>query len=148
MKKERSNTKILLIDIQFYESLNEFEYQFGESITYKQMEQKSYIDFKEIMFDSICREIKFRKFGRLGKILTIKAEMLKIEIDKFKQLLENDKIQMSYGWVISNVTLIKDEKINEKNTQFKKLNTKDFEEDEEDEEDEISIDEIDSFDDY
>jgi len=148
MKKERSNTKILLIDIQFYESLNEFEYQFGETITYKQMEQKSYIDFKEIMFDNICREIKFRKFGRLGKILTIKAEMLKFEIDKFKELLENDKIQMSYGWVISNVTLIKDEKINEKNSQFKKLNTKDFEEVEEDEEDEIGIDELDSFDDY
>jgi hypothetical protein len=148
MKKERSNIKILLIDIQFYESLNEFEYQFGETITYKQMEQKSYIDFKEIMFDNICREIKFRKFGRLGKILTIKAEMLKNEIDKFKQLLEEDKIQMSYGWVISNVTIIKDEKISEKNSNFKKLNNKDFEDEEEDEEDEISLDEIDSFDDY
>jgi len=148
MKKERSNTKILLIDIQFYESLNEFEYQFGETITYKQMEQRSYIDFKEIMFDSICRDIKFRKFGRLGKILTIKAEMLKNEIEKFRQLLENDKIQMSYGWIISNVTLIKDEKINEKNTKFKKLSTKEFEDEEDDEEDEIGVDEIDSFDDF
>jgi hypothetical protein len=148
MKKERSNTKILLIDIQFYESLNEFEYQFGETITYKQMEQRSYIDFKEIMFDSICRDIKFRKFGRLGKILTIKAEMLKNEIEKFRQLLENDKIQMSYGWIISNVTLIKDEKINEKNSKFKKLSTKEFEDEEDDEEDEIGVDEIDSFDDF
>lgn len=148
MKKERSNTKILLIDIQFYESLNEFEYQFGETITYKQMEQRSYIDFKEIMFDSICRDIKFRKFGRLGKILTIKAEMLKNEIEKFRQLLESDKIQMSYGWIISNVTLIKDEKINEKNSKFKKLSTKEFEDEEDDEEDEIGVDEIDSFDDF
>jgi hypothetical protein len=148
MKKERSNTKILLIDIQFYESLNEFEYQFGETITYKQMEQRSYIDFKEIMFDSICRDIKFRKFGRLGKILTIKAEMLKNEIEKFRQLLESDRIQMSYGWIISNVTLIKDEKINEKNSKFKKLSTKEFEDEEDDEEDEIGVDEIDSFDDY
>ncbi len=148
MKKERSNTKILLIDIQFYESLNEFEYQFGETITYKQMEQRSYIDFKEIMFDSICRDIKFRKFGRLGKILTIKAEMLKNEIEKFRQLLESDRIQMSYGWIISNVTLIKDEKINEKNSKFKKLSTKEFEDDEDDEEDEIGVDEIDSFDDF
>ena len=100
------------------------------------------------MFENICREIKFRKFGRLGKILTIKAEMLKTEIDRFKDLLESDKIQMSYGWIISNVTLIKDNKINDKNSQFKKLNSKDIDDEDEDEQKEIDINEIDSFDDY
>jgi hypothetical protein len=74
--------------------------------------------------------------------------MLKNEIEKFRQLLESDRIQMSYGWIISNVTLIKDEKINEKNSKFKKLSTKEFEDEEDDEEDEIGVDEIDSFDDY
>jgi hypothetical protein len=148
MKKERSNTKILLIDIQFYESLNEFEYQFGDSITYKQMEQKSYIDFKELMFENICREIKFRKFGRLGKILTIKAEMLKNEIEKFRDLLENDKLQISYGWIISNVTLIKDNKIEDKNNKFKKITSKDSDEEEEDEDDLDLEEEVNGFDDF
>lgn len=148
MKKERSNTKILLIDIQFYESLNEFEYQFGDSITYKQMEQKSYIDFKELMFENICREIKFRKFGRLGKILTIKAEMLKNEVEKFRDLLENDKLQISYGWIISNVTLIKDNKIEDKNNKFKKITSKDSDEEEEDEDDLDLEEEVNGFDDF
>jgi hypothetical protein len=148
MKKERSNTKILLIDIQFYESLNEFEYQFGDSITYKQMEQKSYIDFKELMFENICREIKFRKFGRLGKILTIKAEMLKNEVEKFRELLENDKLIISYGWIISNVTIIKDNKIEDKNNKFKKISTNDLDDEEEEEEDLDLEGEVNGFDDF
>jgi hypothetical protein len=148
MKKERSNTKILLIDIQFYESLNEFEYQFGDSITYKQMEQKSYIDFKELMFENICREIKFRKFGRLGKILTIKAEMLKNEVEKFRELLENDKLIISYGWIISNVTIIKDNKIEDKNNKFKKISTNNLDDEEEEEEDLDLEGEVNGFDDF
>lgn len=132
MKKERSNTKVVLIDIQYHESLNHFEYEYGEAITYKQMEQRSYIDFKEVMFNDICREIKFRKFGRLGKILTIKAEMLKGEIEEFRELLENDEISIGTGWIISNVTLLKDNKLSEKNTKAKKIKFED--EDEEDEE--------------
>lgn len=147
MKKERSNIKIVLIDIQFYESLNEFEYQFGESITYKQMEQRSYIGFKDIMFESISRDIKFRKFGRLGKILTIKAEMLKNEITKFKTLLEEDQIQIGYGWIISNVTLIKENKIKDHNTKLKRIKVDDNDEEEEDDESDDS-DEIENFEDF
>ena len=149
MKKERSNTKVILIDIQFYESLNEFEYQYGESITYKQMEQKSYIDFKELMFENICRDIKFRKFGRFGKILTIKAEMLKNEVDKFRILLEDEQLNIGYGWIISNVTIIKDNKINEQNSKFKKIKSSDLDDEDEEEEDDVSVeDDVDNFDDF
>lgn len=146
MKKDRNNIKIVLIDIQFYDSLNEFEYQYGESITYKQMEQKSYIDFKEIMFEKVCKEIKFRKFGRIGKILTIKAEMQKKEIDKFRSLLENDSINISFGWIISNVTLIKDNKLTEHNTKFKKIKIEDSDDEELDESEEDEVEE--NFEDY
>ena len=147
MKKERSNTKVILIDIQFYESLNEFEYQYGDFISYKQMEQKSYIDFKELMFENICRDIKFRKFGRFGKILTIKAEMLKSEIEKFRILLENNQINIGYGWIVSNVTIIKDDKINEQNSKFKKIKSNDLDDEEEDDDSEDD-DEIDNFDEF
>jgi len=131
MKKERANTKVILIDIQFHESLNYFEYQYGEFVSYKQMEQRSYIDFKELMFDDICREIKFRKFGRVGKILTIKAEMLKGEVDRFRILLESDGLNIGTGWIISNVTLIKDNKLSDKNGKYKKVKNEDDEDDEE-----------------
>lgn len=140
MKKERLNTKVVLIDIQYHESLNHFEYQYGEFISYKQMEQRSYIDFKEIMFNGICREIKFRKFGRVGKILTIKAEMLRGEIDRFKILLESDEISIGTGWIISNVTLIKDNKLAEKNNKFKKTKFEDDEEEDEDEDEIVDVD--------
>lgn len=146
MKKDRVNTKIVLIDIQYHESLNFFEYQYGDFVTYKQMEQRSYIDFKEIMFENICREIKFRKFGRVGKILTIKAEMLKSEIERFRNILEMDSISISTGWIISNVTLIKDNKLTEKNSKYKKIKN-DEEEDDEDENEEL-IEEDESFEEF
>lgn len=145
MKKERANTKVILIDIQFHESMNYFEYQYGEFVSYKQMEQRSYIDFKELMFDNICREIKFRKFGRVGKILTIKAEMLKVEIDRFRILLEGDGLNIGTGWIISNVTLIKDNKLSDKNGKYKKVKSDDDDEDEEDDENPIE-EEVDDFD--
>ena len=146
MKKERANTKVILIDIQFHESLNYFEYQYGEFVSYKQMEQRSYIDFKELMFDSICREIKFRKFGRVGKILTIKAEMLKQEIEEFRILLEGDELNIGTGWIISNVTLIKDNKLSEKNGKYKKVKNDDDEDD--DEEDSQIEEEEEDFDEF
>jgi hypothetical protein len=148
MKKERSNTKVILVDIQFYESLNEFEYQYGDFISYKQMEQKSYIDFKELMFENICRDIKFRKFGRFGKILTIKAEMLKSEIEKFRILLENDQINIGYGWVVSNVTIIKDDKINEQNSKFKKIKSNNLDDDEEEDDENENEEELENFDEF
>ena len=146
MKKERSNTKVILIDIQFHESLNYFEYQYGEFISYKQMEQRSYIDFKELMFDNICREIKFRKFGRVGKILTIKAEMLKQEIEEFRILLEGDELNIGTGWIISNVTLIKDNKLSEKNGKYKKVKNDD--DDDDDDEDSQIEEEEEDFDEF
>lgn len=146
MKKERANTKVILIDIQFHESLNYFEYQYGEFVSYKQMEQRSYIDFKELMFDSICREIKFRKFGRVGKILTIKAEMLKQEIEEFRILLEGDELNIGTGWIISNVTLIKDNKLSEKNGKYKKVKNDD--DDDDDDEDSQIEEEEEDFDEF
>lgn len=148
MKKERSNTKVILIDIQFHESLNYFEYQYGEFITYKQMEQRSYIDFKELMFEGISRDIKFRKFGRVGKILTIKAEMLKVEIESFRKLLEGDEISISTGWIVSNVTLIKDNKLTDKNSKYKKIKGDDGDEEDDDDEEDTLEEDVDEYEEF
>ena len=63
MKSERVNTKIVLIDLKYHDSMNAFEYFFGDHVSYQEFEQKSYIEFKETMFEKINKNIKFRKFG-------------------------------------------------------------------------------------
>lgn len=108
MKQDRPNTQIVLIDIQYHDSINAFECWYGEHITYQEIEQKSYIEFKELMFNHICRDIKFRKYGRIGQVLTLKVDMLKSEIENFKNLLEAEKIRLTHNWIISNITIIKD----------------------------------------
>lgn len=110
MKKDRDNTQVVLIDIQYHDSINAFECVYGDNITYQEIEQRSYIEFKEQMFNHICKDIKFRKFGRIGQVLTIKADMLKDEITKLKYLLENNKISLIHNWIISDVILITDSK--------------------------------------
>lgn len=108
MKPERQSTVCVLIDLQYYASMNEFEEWYGDHVSYQELEQSSYIEFKELMFDGISRGIKFRKYGRIGNVLTIKADMLKIEIEKFKKILEKNEIKLIHEWIVSNVTIITD----------------------------------------
>ncbi len=110
MKQDRPSTQVVLIDLQYFDSLNAFECWYGEHISYQEIEQKSYIEFKELMFSEICREIKFRKYGRIGQVLTIKADMLKIEVERFRSLLEEERVKLTHNWIISNITVIKDSK--------------------------------------
>lgn len=131
MKKERENTKVVLIDIQYEGSLNSFECEYGDSVSYQEIEQKSYVEFKDLMFDFINKDIKFRKYGRIGQVLTIKADMLNDEIDKLKILLAQNEIKMLHSWVVSNITIITDSKKFDENLKKIKdnLHTKDYEED-------------------
>jgi len=136
MKQDRPNTQVVLIDIQYHDSMNAFECWYGEHISYQEIEQKSYIEFKDLMFSHICRDIKFRKYGRIGQVLTLKADMLKNEIDNFKNLLEEEKIKLTHNWIISNITIIKDGKFN---------SSKKMLEDEEEEDEYGSFDELEEF---
>ncbi len=128
MKKERQGTQVVLIDLQYHDSLNAFECFYGDHISYQEIEQKSYIEFKDIMFTEICRDIKFRKHERIGQVLTVKADMLKKEIEAFKYLLENDKIKLVHDWMVSNVILIKDGEKFEKTKKVKPSDDDDGEE--------------------
>jgi hypothetical protein len=108
MKIDRPNTNVILIDIQYSSSMNAFEEWYGETITYQEIEQKSYVEFKDLMFQNINRDIKFRKYGRIGPILTIKAEMLSDEIKEFMTMLEKDEVKLIHDWVVTNVVHITD----------------------------------------
>jgi len=109
MKRERKGVKTVLIDIEYSASMNSFEEFYGEHINYSEVEQESYIEFKSMMFENINENIKFRKFGRFGKCLSIKADMLEEEIKRFDDLLNKDVFIFTTNWKISNITLIKPE---------------------------------------
>lgn len=115
MKPDRQNTTVLLIDIRYKDSMNAFEEFYRDSVSYYDLEQNSYVEFKDFIFDSISKNIKFRKYGRIGNILTIKADMVENEIKKFTEMIENDEIKLSTEWVVTNITIIRDKEKNLKN---------------------------------
>lgn len=88
MAKDRKNTIPILIDIRYAHSINQFEEFYGDHVSYSEIEQESYIDLKNMMFEKICNEIKFRKFNRENNVLTIKADMLDREYKLFIDILE------------------------------------------------------------
>ena len=106
--KEGINTIAVLIDMRYSSPINSFEEFYGEHVSYKEIEQSSYIELKEMLFDNIDKDIKFRKYGRIGNVLTVKADMLKEEVGKFKKMINKNKLSFTNDWIISNVTIIKD----------------------------------------
>ena len=109
MKSNRKNTENVLIDLSYMGSMNQFEEFYGFSVTYQELEQQSYVEFKDIMFENINHKIKFRKYGRFGNILTVRAEMYQEEIQKFEELIQNNKIKTIYDWIVKDVTILKEE---------------------------------------
>lgn len=77
------------MDIGYKFSMNKFEENYGEQISYSEIEQESYIDLKSMVFEKISRSIKFRKFNREKNKLTLKADMLSEELQLFKDILNN-----------------------------------------------------------
>lgn len=108
MKGDRPNTVTVLIDIQFRGSQNSFEEFYGDHVSYQEIEQMSYVEFKEVVFEKINRSIKFRKYGRIGPVLTIKADMTKNEIELFRHVLDKNEIKLLHNWMVSKVTIITD----------------------------------------
>jgi len=91
MAKSRKNTLPVLLDIKFDGSLNKFEETYGDHITYAEIEQESYIDLKNMVFEKINPKIKFRKFNREKNVLTLKVDMLDDEYQLLQDIL-NKKI--------------------------------------------------------
>ena len=84
------------------------------------------------MLDNICKDIKFRKYGRIGQVLTIKADMLSHEVDRLIKMISENEVKLMHNWIISNLTTIKDGKKFEENNKKMKYLSKEDEEDEED----------------
>lgn len=94
--------------------MNKFEEVYGENIPYSQIEQESYIELKEMVMNKIKRKIKFRKRGREGMVLSLKAEMLQAEFEKFIELNNNNEFNFIYDFSVSKIEILENEEI-EKN---------------------------------
>lgn len=83
----------ILLDLHYKFSTNHFEEFYGDSVSYSSIEQESYIDLKEMSFEQISRGIKFRKFGRLGNILTIKMDISPSDYELFLSIFREDEFE-------------------------------------------------------
>ena len=92
IENNKRKTKKYLVDIKYKYSMNYFYEFYGENVPYSVIEQNSYIDFKEMVFNKINENIKFRKHYREGMVLTLRIEMLQEEYDKFKRILNEEEI--------------------------------------------------------
>lgn len=92
MAKNRKGTTPILIDIHYKYSSNKFEEFYGDWINYSEIEQVSYIDLKEMVFEMIGRGVRFRKFGRENRVLTVKADMTPKEYELFLKIFRGEAI--------------------------------------------------------
>ena len=112
MPKQSKQNISLLIDLVYGGTMNQFEEFYGESVSYQELEQKSYIELKDMLVTEIGR-IKFRKAREIitTKGLTCKLEMTKPQYDKFMCIYEskdkktNSAFSFVYGFKIANVRI-------------------------------------------
>lgn len=109
MDKEEIN---LLVDLVYNGAMNEFEEFYGDSVSYQELEQESYIELKSMLVSELGR-IKFRKAREMmpSHGLTCKLEMTKGQHSKFLSIYEEklkDKenspyFSFTYGFKITNL---------------------------------------------
>ena len=143
MKKTRQQTIPVLIDIKYAHHQNKFDETFGDGVSYADIEQRSYLEFKDMVFNKISKDIKFRKFCRDNGALTIKVDMVQEEYDLFLEIHENgkkpknktlDKFEFVFEFEVSAVKIMgKSDLIRNKKTQLTDEEYKFLEENEEDE---------------
>ncbi len=92
MARGKKETLPILFDLHYKHSMNHFEEFFGESVSYSEIEQSSYIDLKEMAFEKISRSIKFRKFGRYKNVLTVKMDLTRSEYESFLKVFREEDI--------------------------------------------------------
>lgn len=112
MKNNNKNLDVL-IDIRFYESMNKFEEIYGEGVSYRKLEQETYVELKSMIFDFLGKKIKFKKCRDLEKdsnpmVLTVKAEMTNNEYEKVCNLHSENKLFFLYDFIVSNIRILQE----------------------------------------
>jgi hypothetical protein len=103
----------LLVDLVYNGTMNHFEEFYGDSVSYQELEQESYIELKSTLISEVGK-IKFRKAREImpPNGLTCKLEMSNPQYRKFIDIYESKKQEskdnpffFSYGFKISNVRI-------------------------------------------
>ena len=111
-KSNKKSDVKLLIDLVYDGAMNQFEEFYGDSVSYHDLEQQSYIELKNVLTSEIGR-IKFRKAREIitKNGLTCKLEMTNPQYDKFMDIYEcgtkgrQSKFSFVYGFKIPNVRI-------------------------------------------
>ena len=93
----------MLLDLHYKYPKNTFEEFYGYSIKYSEIEQFSYIDLKDMVFEMINEKIRFRKFGREKGILTVKMDVSESELEKFMSILKLEEFNFLHDFIVTNV---------------------------------------------
>jgi len=82
-----------LVDLEFDGSTNKFEEFYGDSVTYQQVEQESYIEFK-IMMNDFVGKVKFRKSREISRpsSLTCRLTMSDVQYSLFEAIYKGESI--------------------------------------------------------
>ncbi len=114
MNNKPNNEEVnILVDLVYNGTMNQFEEFYGETVSYHELEQKSYIELKSMLSHQIGR-IKFRKARDiiLPHGLTCKMEMSKPQYDKFMDIYcgkakcrKNNMFSFLYDFKLMNVRM-------------------------------------------
>lgn len=107
----QDNNKIndVLIDIRFAYSMNKFEEEYNDSVSYADLKQETYIQLKNQINELLNRKVKFRKYEHNGMVLTIRSEISKNEFELIKEKNEEGYFEFLYSFIISDVRLLNEE---------------------------------------
>lgn len=83
----------ILVDLEFDGSPNKFDEFYGDAISYQQVEQESYIEFK-IMVSEFVGKVKFRKAREISKSssLTCRLTMNEKQYSLFEAIYKGETI--------------------------------------------------------
>lgn len=113
--KSDTNLLCVLMDIGFYDSANKFDEIYGEGVSYRQLEQDTYVELKSMVISLLNRKIKFKKCRDIDKNadpmnLTVQAEMFEKEYDIFRNAYEKGHFTFLYNFIVSNIQKVDDNK--------------------------------------
>lgn len=100
----------VLIDIRYYSSMNRFEEVYGEGISYRRLEQDTYVELKSMINTSIGKKLHFKKCRDLEKnsnpmILTIMSEMSPEEYHHILMMKKKGEFAFMYDFIVSDIYL-------------------------------------------
>lgn len=88
----------VLVDLLYKKSMNDFEYWYGETVTYHEIEQESYIDMKEMLSNKVGSKFKVKKMRLIstGNTLTCRLIMSDYQYQKFISIYENRDKELKF----------------------------------------------------